>query len=46
MKPTQIFPTILILLNLCASVVCAYHKDMRMFVYWLAAAVLNITVTF
>ena len=46
MKPTQIFPTILILLNLCAAVVYACYGKWKMFVYWIAAAVLNITVTF
>lgn len=45
-KPTQILPCILILINLCASVVCVYHKEYKKAVYWFAAAVLNITVTF
>lgn len=46
MKTTQIFPTILIVLNLCSSVVCGCCGDWKKLVYWVAAAVLNITVTF
>lgn len=41
-----IFPLILIILNICAAVVCAVTYDFKMAVYWLAAAVLNICVTF
>ena len=39
-----IFPIILIILDIGAAVVYAVHKDVRMAVYWLAAAVLNICV--
>ena len=39
-----IFPIILIILQLGAAAVYAYHKDVRMAVYWLAAAVLNVCV--
>lgn len=46
MKNTYIFPIILILLDVGASVMCGMDGDVRKTVYWLAAAVLNITVTF
>ena len=39
-----IFPIILIILDIGAAVGYAVHKDMRMAVYWLAAAVLNVCV--
>ncbi len=41
-----IFPCLLIALNIGAAVVCAVTHDFKMAVYWLAAAVLNICVTF
>lgn len=43
---TQILPIAMILLDVGAAVVCLWHKDYRRAVYWLAAAVLNVTVTF
>lgn len=46
MKKEYIFPTVLIALDLLAAVVYAVSKDYKKAVYWLAAAVLNITVTF
>lgn len=46
MHPTQIFPTILILLNAGACIVSTYAGDWRMALYWGAAAVLNAAVTF
>ena len=39
-----IFPIILIVLQLGAAIVYAVHKDVRMAVYWIAAAVLNVCV--
>ena len=42
----KIFPTLLILLDLGASGVYAFHADWRRAIYWLAAAVLTATVTF
>lgn len=45
-KPEQIFPLILIGLDFAAGLVCFLHKDYRKAVYWTAAAILNITVTF
>ena len=41
-----IFPITLILLNIGSAVVYATKGDIRMAVYWIAAAVLNICVTF
>lgn len=41
-----IFPVALILLDVGAAVMCVFGKDYKRAVYWLAAAVLNVTVTF
>lgn len=41
-----IFPIALIILDLGAALVYALCKDYKMTVYWIAAAVLNICVTF
>jgi hypothetical protein len=46
MKITHIFPLLLIALDLGAAVVYGINKDFKMTVYWIAAAVLNIAVTF
>lgn len=43
---TQILPVAMILLDVGAAAVCLWHKDYRRSVYWMAAAVLNATVTF
>ena len=43
---TQILPIAMILLDVVAAAVCLWHKDYRRAVYWIAAAVLNLTVTF
>ena len=45
-QPQQILPLLLILINIGAAIVCFKEKDVRKGVYWIAAAVLNITVTF
>lgn len=45
-KPEYIFPLLLILLDLGAAVIYAVHKDYKKAVYWIAAAVLNVTITF
>lgn len=45
-KPEYIFTLLLILLDVGAAVVYAVQKDYKKAVYWLAAAVLNVTVTF
>lgn len=46
MKKEYIFPCVLIALDLLAAVVYAINKDYKKSVYWLAAAILNIMVTF
>ena len=46
MKSQYIFPVILILLDIGAGIVYGCQGDWKKLVYWLAAAVLNITVTF
>ena len=43
---TQILPIAMILLDVGAAAVCLWHEDYRRAVYWMAAAVLNATVTF
>lgn len=40
------FPVLLIALDLGAAIVYGVSGDVRKAVYWVAAAVLNITVTF
>ena len=42
-KPTQILPIVMILLDLGAAAVCAWHKEYKKAVYWVSAAVLNAT---
>ena len=46
MKTKYIFPVILIALDIGAGLVYMAHGDYKKFIYWIAAAVLNITVTF
>lgn len=46
MRTEHIFPLILIALNVGAGLVYAAHGDYKKLIYWIAAAVLNITVTF
>lgn len=41
-----IFPVALILLDLGAALVYGINGDVRKVIYWIAAAILNITVTF
>ena len=41
-----IFPVALILLDVGAAIMCIIGKDYKRAVYWLAAAALNVTVTF
>ena len=45
MRP-YLFPSLLILLDLGAALVYAMDGDWRKGVYWLAAAVLTVVVTF
>ncbi len=43
---TKLFPSVLIVLDLCAAVGYAAACDWRRVVYWIAAAVLTASVTF
>lgn len=43
---TKIFPTILIVLDVCAAVPYALKGDFRHTIYWLAAATLTACVTY
>lgn len=45
-KAEQIFPLILIALDLAAAAVYFCHKDIKKGIYWVSAAVLSVTVTF
>ena len=42
----KFFPTLIIVLNLGATAMYAANCNVRMALYWLAAAVLNIVVTY
>lgn len=42
----KLFPTILIVLDVYASLVYLFDGDLRRFVYWTSAAVLTATVTY
>lgn len=46
MTRAQIFPTILIALDVLAGAFYAFDGDIRRLVYWLAASVLTATVTY
>ena len=46
MKVQHIFPLLLIALDVGAAIVYGVNGDARKVIYWLAAVVLNITVTF
>lgn len=46
MRPEYIFPLLLIALDIGAAVVYAKNGEYKRAVYWVAAAVLNICVTF
>lgn len=41
----KFFPTVLIVLDLLASIPYAVKGDVRMFVYWVAAALLTFSLT-
>jgi len=41
-----VFPVVLIVLDVAAAVVYALEADARRAIYWLAAAVLTLVVTF
>ena len=42
---TSLFPTLLIVLDVAAAIVYELDGDVRRTVYWIAAAVLTVTVT-
>ena len=46
MRTEYILPTILIVLDVCASLPYAVHGNWRMAIYWLAAATLTACVTY
>jgi hypothetical protein len=47
MSKQQVFPLILIILDIAAAIVYGVvDMDIRKVIYWIAAAVLTITVTF
>ena len=47
MSKQQVFPLILIILDIAAAIVYGIvDMDIRKVIYWVAAAVLTITVTF
>lgn len=46
MKPTQIFPCCLIVLDVLAAIVYFVGGDVRKGIYWLSAATLTSCVTF
>lgn len=41
-----IFPSVLIILDICAAAVYLCGGDIKKAIYWIAAAVLNVCVTF
>jgi uncharacterized membrane protein len=45
MKPTLVFPMLLIAMNLGAALLYACDGNIRLAVYWTAAAILTVTVT-
>jgi len=45
-KPEHIFPLLLILIDIVAAIMYFVKGDTKRGVYWIAAAVLNYTVTF
>jgi Cdc6-like AAA superfamily ATPase len=46
MFATKIFPGLIILLSISAAIVYAVKGDARHAIYWLSAAVLNMSVTY
>ena len=43
---SKIFPTVLIILDICAAIGYIPDGDWRKVIYWISAAVLTFTVTF
>ena len=46
MKYTQLFPTVLMTLDVLAAIVYGVNHEWRQVIYWLAAATLTASVTF
>lgn len=46
MKTEYLFPTVLIALDIAASMPYAWRADWRMTIYWIAAATLTACVTY
>lgn len=46
MKIEQVFPVVLMALNIAAAVVYAFKHNWTMSIYWIAAATLTACVTF
>jgi hypothetical protein len=46
MRFEKLFPTLLIVLDICAAITYVPSGDWRRVIYWLAAAVLTTCVTF
>lgn len=46
MKYEKLFPTLLIILDLCASIAYLPTGDWRRVVYWVTAAILTFCVTY
>lgn len=46
LKPTQIFPCCLIVLDVLAAGVYLFNGDIRKTIYWISAAALTSCVTF
>jgi len=42
----KLFPTVLIVLDVCAAVTYAFKGDIRHTIYWIAAATLTTCVTY
>ena len=42
----KVFPTILIVLDVCAAIAYGLNNDWRHCIYWIAAAVLTVCVTY
>ena len=42
----KLFPTILIVLDFAAAIVYSFNGDIRRCIYWMAAGVLTICVTY
>lgn len=46
MTKEQIFPTILIVLDVCAAIMYGLDHDTRKVIYWLSASILTASVTY